>query len=98
MIDESSLLWTFGMRGGWFLLVIACEAIPNEDYEVEIAVYAGRQCSKEIVWVESYAVDCTLEDVDELAALAYDLSECSAVVAKAKCVACGTGYEGGGVR
>ena len=85
MFNEKSLFWVFPNPLGFFLLMVAFEAIPNEDFEVELAVYVGMQCGKEIAWVESYAVTgCTIEDVDDLAELAYGLAEKPSVLYEAK--------------
>ena len=84
MFSESSLFWVVA-HPLFFLLVIACDAIPNEDFEVELAVYAGRQLGKEIIWVESFAVEgCTLDDIGELEELAYEVAESPALVKKAE--------------
>ena len=85
MFNEESLFWVFPNPLGFFLMVVAFEAIPNEDFEVELAVYVGMQCGKEITWVESYAVtDYTIEDVDDLAELACGLAEKPEVLHRAK--------------
>lgn len=85
MFDEKSLFWAFAHPLGFFLLVVACDAIPNEEFEVELAVYAGRQLGKEIVWVESFAVEgCTLDDIGDLEELAYEVAESPVLVEKAK--------------
>lgn len=84
MFSESSLFWVV-VHPLFFLLVVACDAIPNEDFEVELAVYAGRQLGKEIVWVESFAVEgCTLGDTGYLEELAYEVGESPVLVEKAK--------------
>ena len=84
MFDEKSLFWAFA-HPLFFLLVVACEAIPNEEFEVELAVYAGRQLGKEITWVESFAVEgCTLDDIGDLEELAYEVAESPVLVEKAK--------------
>ena len=85
MIDKDSLIWAFAQNGGWYLLVIACEAIPNEEYEVEVAIYAGKQCGKEIVWIDSFGMGgCTLDDVEDLADLAEHLSGCPVLIERAR--------------
>lgn len=85
MINEKSLIWAFAQKYGWFLLVVACEALPNEDYEVELAVYAGMQGSKDIVWVDSFAVeDCAITDVDILVEIAWHFSECPGLLQQAQ--------------
>ena len=85
MINDNSLIWAFAQNGGWYLLVIACEAIPNEEYEVELAIYAGKQCEKEIIWVDSYGVDdYTLDDVEDLVDLAEHLSGCPVLIERAR--------------
>lgn len=84
MFTENSLFWVFP-HPLFFLLVVACDAIPNEEFEVELAVYAGRQLGKEIVWVESFAVEgCTLDDIGDLEELAYEVAESLVLVEKAK--------------
>ena len=48
-------------------------------------MYAGRQLGKEIVWVESFAVEgCTLGDTGYLEELAYKVAESPVLVEKAK--------------
>ena len=84
MFSESSLFWVVA-HPLFFLLVVACDAIPNDEFEVELAVYAGRQLGKEIVWVESFAVEgCTLDDIGDLEELAYEVAESPVLVEKAK--------------
>lgn len=85
MFDEKSLFWAFAHPLGFYLLAVACEAIPNEDFEVELALYVGWQCGKDICWVDSFAVDdLTLGDGIELEELATQLAECPVLVEKAK--------------
>ena len=85
MFDEKSLFWAFANPFGFFLLVVACDALPNEEFEVELAVYAGRQLGQEIVWVDSFAVeDLTLDDFDDLEELATYIAECPVMMEKAK--------------
>ena len=74
MFNENSLFWVVA-HPLFFLLVVACDAIPNDEFEVELAVYVGRQLGSEIVWVESFAVEgCTLDDTSELEELAYEVA------------------------
>lgn len=85
MFNEKSLFWVFPNPLGFYLMVVAFEAIPNEHYEVELAVYVGMQCGKDIVWVWSYAVtDYTIEDAEALAELACDLADDPSVLREAK--------------
>lgn len=43
MFNENSLFWVVA-HPLFFLLVVACDAIPNEDFEVELAVYGYYAC------------------------------------------------------
>ena len=84
MFSESSLFWVVA-HPLFFLLVVACDAIPNDEFEVELAVYAGRQLGKEITWVESFAVEgCTLDNIGDLEELAYEVAESPIILQKAK--------------
>ena len=84
MFNENSLFWVVA-HPLFFLLVVACDAIPNDEFEVELAVYVGRQLGREIVWVESFAVEgCTLDDIGDLEELAYEVAESPVILQKAK--------------
>ena len=79
------MFWAFAHPLGFYLLAVACEAIPNEDFEVELSLYVGWQCGKVIMWVDSFAVDdLTLDDADDLEKLATYIAECPVLVEKAK--------------
>ncbi len=71
MVNERSLLFVCPNPAGYYILLIACEAMPNEFFEVEFMIYAGMQREKTILWVDSYGVeDCTIEDEEKIKSLA----------------------------
>lgn len=85
MVNERSLFFVSLNPAGYYILLIACETMPNDFFEVEFMVYVGMQRGKEILWVDSYGLeDCSIEDEEEIKKLADALLEDPKLLALAK--------------
>ena len=85
MFNENSLFWIFPQSEGWYLMAVACEAIPNDLFEVELAFYVGKQLGKEIHWIESFGLPSyTLDDIEDLEDIVVHMSTCPTLLSKAE--------------
>lgn len=85
MFNEKSLFFVYQNPKGYYILLVACEAMPNEFFKVEFLVYVGMQRGKKIFWVNSYWVeDCRIEDEKKIKKLADALMKDPKLLALAK--------------